>query len=407
MNYSFRVNRGGQLVTLIAALIVVCTGLLYATPAYAVTAAEKEAEAQEALTQLHAMQDTLEQTSAQYYQSLAEYQDAVNLRDKAQDRIDEISDEIKEIQTRLGSRARDMYRNGSSSFIDLLFGATTFDEFTQSWDMLNRLNVTDATLSSKAKALRTETQEKKAEYDKQANIAEQKSKDAQQAFKESQELVSTMEDTYNSLSAEAAALYQQEQEAAAAAAAAAAEAAAAEAAAQAAAAAQVPQYTADNQGYVADDGAYAGDAGDATYTETTYTDNQTAVQNDDGTVTDTSTGQTYSSASDYSASTGNEIVDRAYSMLGSSYRYGGTGADGSFDCSGLVGYAITGTTERIGNTTTFMGYNQVSDPQPGDIVVNEGHTGIYIGDGQMIHAQDESAGVVVGKVQDGMIYVRP
>jgi cell wall-associated NlpC family hydrolase len=115
----------------------------------------------------------------------------------------------------------------------------------------------------------------------------------------------------------------------------------------------------------------------------------------------------YASASEYSASTGNEIVDRAYSMLGSSYRYGGTGADGSFDCSGLVGYALTGTNERIGNTLTFMEYNQVSDPQPGDIVVSEGHTGIYIGDGQMIHAQDEEHGVVVGKVQDDMIYVRP
>ena len=177
----------------------------------------------------------------------------------------------------------------------------------------------------------------------------------------------------------------QEAAAAEAAAAAAAEAAAAEAAAAEAAAAE------------------AG-AAEATYYEEDYVG---GIQNDDGTVTDAQTGEVYSSASEYSASTGNEIVDRAYSMLGSSYRYGGTGADGSFDCSGLVGYALTGTNERIGNTLTFMEYNQVSDPQPGDIVVSEGHTGIYIGDGQMIHAQDEDTGVVVGKVQDDMIYVRP
>ena len=125
-------------------------------------------------------------------------------------------------------------------------------------------------------------------------------------------------------------------------------------------------------------------------------------------MSDPATGQVYSSAAEYSASTGNAIVDRAASMLGSAYRYGGTGADGTFDCSGLVGYAITGSTERIGNTTSFMeSYNQVTDPQPGDIAVNEGHTGIYIGDGQMIHAADEATGVVVGKVQDGMIAVRP
>ena len=93
-------------------------------------------------------------------------------------------------------------------------------------------------------------------------------------------------------------------------------------------------------------------------------------------------------------------------MLGASSRYGGTGADGSFDCSGLVGYALTGSYDRIGNTDTFLGYNQVDDPQPGDIVVNDGHTGIYIGDGQMIHASTYGVGVIIGPVQSGMIIVR-
>ena len=358
---------------------------LATAPAYGVTAAEKEAEAQEALNQLYSLQDTLQQRSAQYYQSLAEYQDAVTLRDEAQGKIDKISSEITDIQGRLGNRARDMYRQGQLKFVDLLFDAASFDEFTKSWDILNRLNDSDAKMSLKAKELRAQAQEQKVEYDKQASIAEQKSEEANKAYKDSQKLVTQMEETYKNLSSEAQRLYEEEQAAAAAAAAAAAEAAAAEAAA------------AEQATLVAAQGE-TGDAGDAA---------ATAVQNEDGTVTDTSTGQTYSSASEYSASTGNSIVDRARSMLGSTYRYGGTGSDGTFDCSGLVGYAITGTNERIGNTTTFMGYNQVSDPQPGDIVVSEGHTGIYIGDGQMIHAQDEEHGVVVGNVQSDMIYVRP
>ena len=367
----------------VAALVIgMALGVsLFVSNAYAVTAAEKEAEAQEALTELHALEDTLKQTSAEYYQCLAEYQDAVSLRDRAQKRIDKISGEIAEIQGRLGSRARDMYRSGAASFIDLLFGAASFDEFTQNWDILNRLNASDADLSAKARSLKQETEAQKAEYAKQASVAEEKSEAAGKAYKKSQKLVAQMEDTYNNLSAEAMKLYEEEQAAAAAAAQAAAEAAAAEA--EAAAAAEQYYY----------------DAG-ATYTEG-------GIENEDGTVTDVETGEVYQSASEYSAATGNEIVDRAYAMLGSSYQYGGTGADGTFDCSGLVGYALTGTTERIGNTTTFMGYNQVSDPQPGDIVVSEGHTGIYIGDGQMIHAQDEETGVVIGKVQDDMIYVRP
>ena len=361
MERSFAKTSCGIVAALVAALMAMS---LFASPAYAVTAAEKEAEAEAALKQLHSMQETLQQTSSEYYQSLAEYQDAVTMRDIAQARIDEITKEISSIQARLGERARDMYRTGTTSVVDLLFGAASFDEFTQSWDILNRVNESDAKMVSDQRKYRAEAEAQKEEYAKQTAIADEKAKKAGEAYQKSQKLVVQMEETYNSLSAEAAKLYEEER-------------IAAERAAGA------------GETYVA-------------------TEEQGGVQNDDGTVTDTTTGQVYSSAAEYSASTGNAIVDRAASMLGSAYRYGGTGADGTFDCSGLVGYAITGSTERIGNTTSFMeSYNQVTDPQPGDIAVNEGHTGIYIGDGQMIHASDESTGVITGPVQSGMIFVRP
>ena len=382
MERSFAKTSCGIVAALVAALMAMS---LFASPAYAVTAAEKEAEAEAALKQLHSMQETLQQTSSEYYQSLAEYQDAVTMRDIAQARIDEITKEISSIQARLGERARDMYRTGTTSVVDLLFGAASFDEFTQSWDILNRVNESDAKMVSDQRKYRAEAEAQKEEYAKQTAIADEKAKKAGEAYQKSQKLVVQMEETYNSLSAEAAKLYEEERIAAERAAAEAAAAAAAEAAAAEAAAAEAGA----GETYVA-------------------TEEQGGVQNDDGTVTDTTTGQVYSSAAEYSASTGNAIVDRAASMLGSAYRYGGTGADGTFDCSGLVGYAITGSTERIGNTTSFMeSYNQVTDPQPGDIAVNEGHTGIYIGDGQMIHASGESTGVITGPVQSGMIFVRP
>ena len=107
----------------------------------------------------------------------------------------------------------------------------------------------------------------------------------------------------------------------------------------------------------------------------------------------------------YNPVTGNIVVDRAYGCLGIPYKWGATGPS-SFDCSGLVGYAITGTYNRIGTTHTFMGYPRVSDPQPGDIVVNSHHTGIYIGGGQMIHAPHTGDVVKIGPVHSDMIYVR-
>ena len=106
---------------------------------------------------------------------------------------------------------------------------------------------------------------------------------------------------------------------------------------------------------------------------------------------------------------GGSVVSRAYSKLGYAYSWGGIGPN-SFDCSGFVSYCLTGRYCRLGTTGTFMGWTRVSDPQPGDVVVNSYHTGIYIGNGQMIHASDYKTGVIISSVAAGMnnnyIFVR-
>ena len=92
-------------------------------------------------------------------------------RDEAQARIDEANGQIADLQTRLGSRARSMYRTGGSSFLDLLLGATTFQEFSTGWDMLNTLNENDADLVQQTKDLRAEVQEQQAAYAEQQRVA--------------------------------------------------------------------------------------------------------------------------------------------------------------------------------------------------------------------------------------------
>lgn len=102
---------------------------------------------------------------------------------------------------------------------------------------------------------------------------------------------------------------------------------------------------------------------------------------------------------------GGSIVSRAYSQLGKPYVWGACGPN-SFDCSGFVSYCLTGSYTRLGTTLTFMGWTRVSNPQPGDVVTTATHCGIYIGNGQMIHAPHKGDVVKVGPVQSGMIYVR-
>ena len=150
----------GAVAAALAATLMI-PSLAYADP----TASEKQAEAQAALASLNSMQSTLNRTSVVYDEALAAQREAEAKRDEAQARIDEANGQIADLQTRLGSRARSMYRTGGSSFLDLLLGATTFQEFSTGWDMLNTLNENDADLVQQTKDLRAEVQEQQAAYD--------------------------------------------------------------------------------------------------------------------------------------------------------------------------------------------------------------------------------------------------
>lgn len=127
--------------------------------------------------------------------------------------------------------------------------------------------------------------------------------------------------------------------------------------------------------------------------------------NTSSSTTKPSGNNTSSNTTSGSNANGGTIVSRAYSQLGKPYEWGACGPN-SFDCSGFVSYCLTGSYTRLGTTLTFMGWTRVSNPQPGDVVTTATHCGIYIGNGQMIHAPHTGDVVKVGPVQSGMIYVR-
>ena len=127
--------------------------------------------------------------------------------------------------------------------------------------------------------------------------------------------------------------------------------------------------------------------------------------NTSSSTTKPSGNNTSSNTTSGSNANGGTIVSRAHSQLGKPYVWGACGPS-SFDCSGFVSYCLTGSYTRLGTTLTFMGWTRVSNPQPGDVVTTATHCGIYIGNGQMIHAPHTGDVVKVGPVQSGMIYVR-
>lgn len=334
--------------------------------AYAVTAAEKQAEASAALAKLDAMQEKLDVASADYYTALDAQQEAQANMDATQDRIDEISDQISDLQDKLGTRARSMYRSGSLSVIDLLLGATSFTAFTTNWDILNTMNENDAEMVDQSKSLRVEAEEQKAIFEAEEARAAEEAAKAEAVKREAEALVSEMQATYDNLSSEAAALLAQEE-------------AAREAERQRAAAAAASNGSS---------GGSSGGGGSSSGGGSKPSGGGSVNNNKNQTVP------------------GSTVVERAYAHLGYPYSWGATGPN-SFDCSGFVSMCLSGRYGyRLGTTYTFMGWTRVSDPKPGDVCTNSSHCGIYIGGGQMIHAPQTGDVVKVSAVRSNMIYVR-
>ncbi|MDR1131471.1 MAG: C40 family peptidase [Oscillospiraceae bacterium] len=108
--------------------------------------------------------------------------------------------------------------------------------------------------------------------------------------------------------------------------------------------------------------------------------------------------------------TGQDVVAYAQSFLGVQYVYGGTSPSG-FDCSGLVYYCYRHYGYTLNRTAAGLAYNgtAVSSTalQPGDIILFTstdgsyiGHTGIYVGSGQFIHAPHTGDVVKISNLSD-------
>ncbi|MEG0015389.1 coiled-coil domain-containing protein [Gordonibacter sp.] len=366
---------GFTAVALAASLMV--PSLAFAEP----TAAEKQAEAQTALASLNAMQEKLSQAANTYDDALKTQQEAETSRDAAQERIDEASGQIADLQDRLGSRARSMYRTGSATIFDLLLGSTTFEAFASNWDILNVMNQNDSDLVKQTKDLRAEVQEQEAVYAEQQRVATEKADEAKRAKEETSGTMVAMQATYDGLSAEATELLNQER------------------AAQQAAEAAKAQEVVNNSAAGANGGNAGGNAGGGS----TGGGESEGGSGGGGYVPESPSGPSYDEA------IAGSVVERAYSQLGKPYGYTdpsyGAGPS-SYDCSGFVSFCLLGSYSRLGSTNTFMAWPQVSDPQPGDVAVSWGHCGIYIGGGQMIHSATYGVGVIQGPVQGDMKIVR-
>lgn len=345
------------------------TSLIIPEFAFAETAAEKQAEADAVRNQLVGLQADLETAGENYYAVLDEQESAQRSMEEQQVKIDETTEEIEGLQDRLSTRARSMYRSGSTTFIDFLLGASSFAEFTQNWELLNQINANDADLVDQTKAAREQLQAAKDEFARQEQIAAQKAAECKQIHDEVQVKVQNATELMNSLDEEARALLEQEQAAAAAAAA-----AQAQAEAEAAAAAAGGNGGGNDGGY---QGGGSNDGGNQGGGNGGGNDGGGGSSSGGSTIVYPGGG---GSAGDNSAA-----YSYACSRIGCPYVWGAEGPD-SFDCSGLVTWAY----RQLGIELPHQSEAQmaratrvvsVSEARPGDVLWRYGHVGIAGGYG--------------------------
>lgn len=96
---------------------------------------------------------------------------------------------------------------------------------------------------------------------------------------------------------------------------------------------------------------------------------------------------------------GQEIAKFACKYIGYPYVAGGTSLTNGADCSGFVmavyqafGYSLPRSSYAQSSAGRAVSY---SEAQPGDIIYYGGHVGIYIGNGQIVHASTERTGIKI------------
>ncbi len=106
----------------------------------------------------------------------------------------------------------------------------------------------------------------------------------------------------------------------------------------------------------------------------------------------------------YSVSGGSEmgvaVAEYGLQFVGNPYVYGGTSLTNGADCSGFVmsvyaNFGVSLPHSSASDRSQGYGVDGLENAQPGDLICYSGHVGIYIGNGQIVHASNERTGIIV------------
>lgn len=105
-------------------------------------------------------------------------------------------------------------------------------------------------------------------------------------------------------------------------------------------------------------------------------------------------------ASSQGSEMGKSVIDYATQFVGYPYVWGGSSLTNGTDCSGFVMSVYNNFGVSLPHSSSALrsqGYDVggLSNAQPGDIVCYSGHVGLYVGNGQIVHASTSKTGIIV------------
>jgi len=105
-------------------------------------------------------------------------------------------------------------------------------------------------------------------------------------------------------------------------------------------------------------------------------------------------------ASSQGSEMGKSVIDYATQFVGNPYVWGGSSLTNGTDCSGFVMSVYNNFGVSLPHSSSALrsqGYDVggLSNAQPGDIVCYSGHVGLYVGNGQIVHASTSNTGIIV------------
>lgn len=342
-------------------LAILLTVVLVAPPAVAAPSTpqieQKQAEAAAAQAELDRMNSELE-VQVEEYNAITEALDETREEIRVTELdLEQATAELAESQGKLSKRASNIYKTGGMSMLDVFLGARSFDDFMARMDFAVRISRSDAGMVSSVKdakarveASQRTLEQREAEQESLQAEAAARAVDIQARMDEQQRFVSQLEGEVQTLIAAEAERQRVLAE---------------ERARQAAAAAARKQ---------------------------------------------ASSGSSRSAADPSSLGSGHpEVVDVALRYIGVPYVWGGSSPSG-FDCSGLtsycyreIGISLPRTSQSQFQAGKHIAADRLDLLSPGDLVFfgTDGdpslvhHVGIYVGDGNYVHAPYTGASVRV------------